>query len=321
MIVSKIEEILEVLPTGRWKDPHKLFSAIADEEYAVLQPILGDRLMQHLTDKYTTLLRKFNLITSAALDVADVQDEERRYIMMLRQLQKCVVLRMMANNSTILSSSFNEGGGLNRMSTDGYEAVSVEELRELRNEYWHNSNRAIDIALHMLELDATGEKPLFSEMWKESEYYFHHADLIFPTLRSLQPYYSMIKDEKHIEFIDLLPDIRWCQNTYILPMYGNDLVELLITEAKDVCKKALQLTRLSLAIFLKVRTTKNPPTLLEPSAHQALQTAIKYMQQHIEELMPAIQGSQFYEEKKHCHGHNKKPDAERKKYNTFSKLF
>ena len=292
MIVSKIEEIRDIIPTTRWRDPAKLLGAIADEETSVLEPVLGDSLLEYIQERYGELIDTYGQLTCNSEIV--FQEEDKKDIDLIRQLQKVVVLRMVSNRGFSLSSSFNEGGGLNRMSSEGYDGASLEELKELKTEYWRNSVTALDNALYLLEKDARSDEPVYADMWKESEYYFHHSDLLFPTLRSLIPFFSVTKKEKRLEYIELLPDIRWCQNTYILPMLGQELIDLLLSESNDSQRKALQLVRVALGVFLTVRTTKNPTAVLESSAHQALQTAILYMQHNQDEFGEAITHSQIY---------------------------
>lgn len=292
MIVTKIEEIRDIIPTARWRDPAKLLGAIADEETSVLEPVLGDSLLDYIQGRYDELIDAYSQLTCNS--EISFHENDKKDIELIRQLQKVVVLRMVSNRVATLSASFNEGGGLNRMATEGYDGATLDELKELKMEYWRNSIKALDNALYMLEKDARSENPVYADMWKESEYYFHHSDLLFPTMRSLIPFFSITKNEKRLEYIELLPDIRWCQNTYILPMLGQDLIDLLLSESNDAQRKALQLIRVALGVFLTVRTTKNPPAVLESSAHQALQTAISYMQKNQDEFGEAITYSQIY---------------------------
>lgn len=329
MLVSKIDEILEVLPTARWKDPLKLLSCIEDEESALMQPILGDELMDYLQQQYLNLIEKYGKLTSRALPLSDLTEDEKPMIRLIRQVQKALILRMMSNNINTLSASFNEGGGLNKMAADSYDSMSGEEIRYVKTELWHNSVKAIDGVLYILERDATSDSPKWKEKWEKSEWYFQHSDLLFPTLRSMLSFYPLPKTEQRVEFMELLPDIRYCQNTYIMPMLGQDLIDLLLTEQNDVVKKSLQLVRVALGLFIRAKIVRTPPhpkselqhqlADLEASAAQSLQTAMKYMQEHSSELAPAIESSQFYkppieEQHRHC------CKEEEKEYHCFSKL-
>lgn len=304
MLITQIDEILEVLPTARWKDPAKLLGFIEDAECAMMQPILGDELLDNIQAKYRELIDKYGKITARELPLQDIAPDEVSSIRLIRQIQKAIVLRMMANNASTLSASLNEGGGLNRMASDNYDGLSVEELKIVKSEYWHNSIVAVDGVLYLLERDALSETPLWKDMWIKSEWYFQHSDLLFPTLRTIMPFLPMATKERRVEYIELLPEIRYCQNTYILPMLGQDLIDKLLQESDATSKKSLQLVRTALGVYIRARYVRTPPHAksesqhqladLEASAAQALQTAIKYMLSHAEELKPAIESAQFY---------------------------
>ena len=304
MLVTKIEEMLEVLPTARWKDPTKLCGYIEDVENSVVLPILGDKLLESVQEKYDSLMNEYGLITAKTFPAKDQKKEDVAYVRLIKQIQKILVFRMMADNATVLSASFNEGGGLNRMTSDNYNELSLDEIKAVKQEYWHKSVTATDVLLLLLEKDALSENPLWKESWKQSDWYFQHSDLIFSTLRSITQYYPMQKSEQRIEFMEILPEIRYCQNTYILPMLGVDLIETLLEEKTDVAKKSLQLVRVALGTYIRARVVRTPPHSqkerqyqledLQCSAKQALQTAMQYMQDHADELKPAIESAQFY---------------------------
>jgi len=320
MLVTRIEEILEILPTARWKDPTKLFGYIEDVENSVILPILGDELLDSVQEKYDELMNEYGLITAKTFPVKDQKKEDVSYVRLIKQIQKVLVFRMMADNATVLSASFNEGGGFNRMASDNYNELSLDEIKAVKSEYWHKSITATDVLLLILEKDALSEEPLWKESWKQSDWYFQHSDLIFSTLRSITQYYPMQKSEQRIEFMEILPEIRYCQNTYILPMLGVDLLDTLLEEKTDVAKKSLQLVRVALGIYIRARVVRTPPHSqkerqyqledLQCSAKQALQTAMQYMQDHAEELTPAIESAQFYKPPRHPHPNPAPADSE-----------
>lgn len=329
MLITQIDEINEVLPTARWKDPTKFLGAIEDEETALMQPILGEALLVFLEEKYRELLDKHGKITVKAMAATETPAEDLPTLRLIRQIQKALVTRMMANNAHTLSVSLNEGGGLNRMSSDNYEGVDLDEIKAAKLEYWHKSVKAVEGVLYLLERDALSTTPLWKDKWQESEWYFQHSGLLFPTLRSIVEFVPMQKDEKRVEYMELLPDIRYCQNTYILPMLGQDLIDKLLQEENGTTKKSLQLVRTALGIFIRARVVRTPPHSksesqhqladLETSAAQALQTAIKYMQAHAEELKPAIEQAQFYKPSQEEPAKPKRFDAD-KHYEHFTTL-
>lgn len=88
-------------------------------------------------------------------------------------------------------------------------------------------------------------------LWQESEYYYYHKDLLFPTCESLRPYLDIYGNRD--KFVRLIPDMLFIQSEYLEEAFGEDFISRLLQadENDKMLKKARQLV----AAYLKERTS------------------------------------------------------------------
>lgn len=88
-------------------------------------------------------------------------------------------------------------------------------------------------------------------LWQESEYYYYHKDLLFPTCESLRPYLDIYGNRD--KFVRLIPDMLFIQSEYLEEAFGEDFIPRLLQadENDKMLKKARQLV----AAYLKQRTS------------------------------------------------------------------
>lgn len=287
MFVTQANEILDACPSAKLdaRAAEKLVRSIEEEEESMLEPVLGQELMDFLATDYDRLLGKFESISASMLDIKNqgLSERESRTIRLLRVIQGALVYRMLANKIYSLSTSLNLGGGANRASAGDYEPADDKHLQELRKEYYMNSRRSCDNILVMLERDAKlpdGER-MWTDMWKESDGYYLKEDLLFPTKRSIGPF---IPCEHPTAFIGLCPDIRYCQNTYIAPRMDADILYELIDVTATLTpeqKRLKKYLRVALAYYvLAKRGSKEIRNDMLQTADSAMGTALDYLQKH-----------------------------------------
>lgn len=88
-------------------------------------------------------------------------------------------------------------------------------------------------------------------LWQESEYYYYHKNLLFPTCESLRPYLDIYGNRD--KFVRLIPDMLFIQSEYLEEAFGEDFIPRLLQadENDKMLKKARQLV----AAYLKERTS------------------------------------------------------------------
>lgn len=268
MLITTQNEITSLMPTARWTRPEQLYGYLEEEEAVALEPLLGTALYQHVLTEYdrlrgiykdltaTTVRRTGTAKTNPELAHADVtqwleQVQQGKYretyvtpepgeqsvpaedlltIRLIRICQQIEFYRMLSHKAGLLTVSFNEGGGMNVSSGESYEPADEKRMERLVKDAYMSSGRATDSLLLFLEADAKGER-LFTEKWQEADAFYLHKDLLFQTARVLKEFLGTKIDR--MTYIDLVHDIRYCQNTYLKPRVGAKLLKAVIDYANE----------------------------------------------------------------------------------------
>jgi len=272
MFITTQQEIQSLMPTARWDRPQQLFGLIEQEEQVALEPLLGTSLYQWLLGEYDRLRVAYEDITATTVrptgkakkdarlahaDVTerleqiqqgkyretytapepgekDVPADDMKTIRLIRICQQIEFYKMLSHKAGMLIVSFNEGGGLNRVSADGYELADDKELDRLTKDAFMSAGRAVDSLLLFLEADAKDAR-LFTDRWSEADAFYLHKDLLFQTARVLNEYLD-IRGER-MAYVQLVRDIRFCQNTYLKPRIGARLLKAVVAFANTDPKK------------------------------------------------------------------------------------
>ena len=349
MFITTPNEIVSLMPTARWAEPQKLFGYLEEEERVALEPLLGTSLYQKLCKEYERLRDKYVDITSTTIkpthkaktepavpyadvtelqdaiqaglrpyqapcvptvgDEDDVSDTDMQTIRLLRICQQIEFYKMLSHKAGLLTVSFNEGGGANRVSTDGYDPADPKDIDRLTKDAFMSAGRSIDSLLLFLEADAKGDK-LFTELWQDADAFYLHKDLLFQTARVLNEYLD-IKGER-MTYVQLVRDIRFCQNTYLKPRIGAKLLKAVVdfangfdgftgTDGDAVYDELVSMLRTALAFYVESRRVeiglKNEKLARRDSmtdAQQAMAMACAFIEENIDALGEAAVGSPIY---------------------------
>lgn len=323
MFITTQNELVSLMPTARWDRPEQLFGYLEEEERVALEPLLGNTLYQHLLTEYNRLKDTYTDITAttvrptgkakqdASLAHADVtkrveqvaqgkyretyttpMDGEKEVpgddlqtIQLLRICQQIEFYKMLSHKAGLLTVSFNEGGGMNVVSADGYDGADEKAKDRVVKDAWMSASRAIDSLLLFLEADAKGKR-LFTEKWQEADAFYLHRDLLFQTARVLNEYLD-IKGER-MSYVALVRDIRFCQNTYLKPRVGGRLLKAVIEYANEgtavtqvdteVYDELLSMLRTALAFYVESRRTTITHTTMT-SASSTRSTSASYQKE------------------------------------------
>lgn len=277
MFIRTANEILSVMPTSRWSRPEDLLPYLEEEERGALEPLLGTSLYQWLCQEYERLREEYVDITAANVkptgkakedpqrphvsvterieninagmpvspcpcqptEEKEVPTEDLQTIRLIRICQRIEFYKMLSHKAGLLSVSFNGGGGMNRVSADGYEPADDKEVERAMKDAFMSAGRAVDDLLLELEADAKGNR-LFTEKWQEADAFYLHKDLLFQTARVLKEFLGTKIDR--MTYVDLVHDIRYCQNTYLKPRVGARLLSAVIHYANEGAAKISQHT-------------------------------------------------------------------------------
>lgn len=284
MILTQIEEIRAYLPTSVYSDPTGLLSLTEDAEENYLVPILGRPLYNEVEKIYKRLISDFGSVLPQSVSGNDLKLEVR----LIRLCQMPVIYFALANSAGILSVSLNGGGGFNQVSTGGYEPADDKSISRFERDAFFKARRGIDRLLIFLEEDARSEKPEFSGLWKESDYFYLQGDLLFTTAIEFNRFLNI--DNSREKFIALLPDLRYCQDTYLAPVVGEEFLDTLVgfctapsivsdeeTMDPNVWRKAIDYLRMALAIYVENRLPEKKRRYSENEAVLSLKRATEYL--------------------------------------------
>ena len=360
MLITSQNEIISMMPTARWDRPQQLFGYLEEEEAVALEPLLGNSLYQWLLGEYDRLRETYVDITATTVrptgkarqdaqlahaDVTErldqiqqgnyretyegaaegdmqVPEEDLATIRLIRICQQIEFYKMLSHKAGLLTVSFNEGGGMNIVTADGYEPTDEKRMERVVKDAYMSAGRSIDSLLLFLEADAKGAKR-FAEKWAEADAFYLHKDLLFQTARTLNEYLD-IKGER-MAYVALVRDIRFCQNTYLKPRIGAKLLKTVVGVANGDSEysenpeysELLSLLRTALAFYVEGRrTTITQTTLLSGSgtyatassqkdaklarrdsmtdAQQAMAMACQFIEENLDALGDAAVGTPIY---------------------------
>lgn len=225
-----------------------------------------------------------------------VSRKDLQTVNLLRICQQIEFYKMLAHKAGLLGVSFNEGGGLNVVSADGYDPADDKNIDRAVKDAYMSAGRAVDSLLIFLEADAKSDR-FFTELWSQADAFYIHKDLLFQTARVLNEYLD-IKGERKT-YVSLVRDIRFCQNTYIKPRTGATLLKAIVEYANQYNDSVLEgimgelvsMLRTALAFYVESRRTTLTPTkeklLTRDSmndAQQAMAEACQYIENHLSDF-------------------------------------
>lgn len=360
MFIKTENEIVSLMPTARWSRPQQLYGYLEEEERVALEPLLGTALYTHLCTECERLRESYTDITPTTIsptgkarknpavpyahvtdrlddisngnlsadespsspEDSDVTAEDLQTVRLLRICQQIEFYKMLAHKAGLLTVSFNEGGGMNVVSADGYDPADDKRMERVAKDAYMSAGRAVDTLLLFLEADAKGDR-LFTELWKEADAFYLHRDLLFQTARVLNEYLNIGGDR--MTYVSLVRDIRFCQNTYIKPRVGVKLLKAIVNYTNgleqdttsssdgetgnqinaDAAEELLSMLRTALAFYVDSRRTTLTPTkerLLQrdamSDAQQAMAMACQYVEDNLSALGDAVIDTPIYNQVK-----------------------
>ena len=314
MLLTLPEEIVSYLPSAKVKEAQSLLAYTEEEEANCLVPVLGQELLDHVTERYDELVATYQGVTSQVFPVDKVDDTVR----LIRMCQKVALYMALANNSGLMAVSFNLGGGLNTVSAEYYEPANKEAVQRFERDAYKKAHRNIDSILSLLERDAQKSESLFKELWKKSRYFYIQSHLLITTAMQMQDYLD-IKGSRE-RYIELVPDLKYCQATYIAPRVGDELMKAFVGQATDAgviptvtdetksegellamnadiradWNEALDRLRAALANYTENRNPKLRRNDSLSEADMSMARALEYISAHQSSFMPYVETSPLY---------------------------
>lgn len=296
MLLTDRQEIDIFLPTSVQESAQAILTLAEDAEETYLLPVLGRPLFNYVDEIYQAVQKDDRWLQPK--NGKETDPSER----LIRLCQEVVVYMTLAGNAGLFSVSMNDAG-LNTPSSQGYEEADEKRIDRFVKDSWKKGHRAIDRLLLFLEEDAQSEKPEFAELWKSSRYFYRNHDTLFTTASEFDRYVSI--DGSREWFVKLMPDIRFCQDTYLAPQVGYTLMEALVESLTSPEKRegreakvwsiAVQKLRQALALHVEARNEKLSRKTSRPEADLSLERAKDYIRNNQSVFADAMEDSPLYD--------------------------
>lgn len=275
MILFTNQELRLQIPSNSVDEVANLQGMLDNSEKDFLKPRLGASLYDRLCKYYASIEPNDFCDTVINGNYTDNPWSE-----LLVYAQRMVANDAMAQNVEKQILSVN-GSGINVASSSDFAAATKDQIAQGKESYRKSAMTSLNNMLSLLEgwakeintpmpIDTSGEHTDSGNegateaetkrheaieeivtLWQESEYYYYHKDLLFPTCESLRPYLDIYGNRD--KFVRLIPDMLFIQSEYLEEAFGEDFIPRLLQASEDdkMLKKARQLV----AAYLKQRTS------------------------------------------------------------------
>lgn len=275
MILFTNQELRLQIPSNAVDEVANLQGMLDNSEKDFLKPRLGASLYDRLCKYYASIEPNDFCDTIINGTYTDNPWSE-----LLVYAQRMVANDAMAQNVEKQILSVN-GSGINVASSSDFAAATKDQIAQGKESYRQSAMTSLNNMLSLLEgwakeintpmpIEAAGEHTDSGNdaateaetkrheaieeivtLWQESQYYYYHKDLLFPTCESLQPYLDIYGNRD--KFVRLIPDMLFIQSEYLEEAFGEDFIPRLLQadENDKMLKKARQLV----AAYLKQRTS------------------------------------------------------------------
>lgn len=269
MIVSTPEEVRQFLPSHVLVNIDTVRGFLDNSEHDFLAERIGQPLLARLQQEYKTMAMPFN--NDVALLAQTSYDERTAWQKLLNLCQRVVVFDAFSRAADVHAVSLNDAG-LNIAESQGYDAADTKVVDKYKAQLSKESHAASNRLLIQLEewqkslvkasveedeqpedTDEQEEEEIqeiesfiledpeqaddeqairdIIELWKQSAYYYYADGLLFNTATEFGLYVNIYESRE--KFIQILPDIRYCQETHIEAEIGTELLLDLIEKHKD----------------------------------------------------------------------------------------
>ena len=301
MIITTVEELRLHLPNHAYDDIDSMAGAFRRSEADVLKEKVGKKLYKKIVEKYNEI---------AEADKVNWLLQENGFSDPYGELtylcQQVVVFDAFLRSADVNAISINQSG-INVVSAENYDAASKDFVANYKRQLNKEVHAAVNRLLVWLE-DAEKENENDNEnengvessavaqqseseaiaeiitLWKESKFYYYYGDLFINTATMMQMYVDIYESRE--KFVQLLPDLRFCQMQCIENEIGEDMTQrLLDKQAKGNGTKeeikAINMIREALALCVEARS----PMFNRPQAKDEAIGSIQRMSEYVQKVL------------------------------------
>lgn len=299
MLISTTEELRAFLPSHVFRNLDTMLGFFENSEHDFLRERIGEPLLNEANSKYIELFPD-GIVPQSGISSSDQTpdhsiDNWRTFISLC---QRCIVYDAFARAADISAVSPNDMG-LNVSSSENYDAASdklIDRYKSSLNreahaasnrlliklEEWERLSRSLTDSEEELDTDNASIVDIIS-LWKESPTYYLVDGLLFNTATEFHRFVNIY--DSRDRFIELLPDIRYCQELHIECEIGTDLLYALKQKNRDgnmnaVENRAYVMLQRTLSLYVEARSKmfNRPPARDEACGY--MNRTLEYLKAH-----------------------------------------
>ena len=239
MIITTIDELRLHSPAHALDTLDGLTGFIDNSEHDFLLEKLGEPLYQKLCDWYDDNQGVMSRVAQGAAGENDLPPFNHLCLMAQRVVAFDALGRAIGMQIVSVHNS-----GVNQMTAEDYDKPSKDSIDTYRTTCVTEAHAALNRLLRQLEQWAKKPDPAEGEgddydkerkeiinLWKQSSYYYLAAGLLIPSCEVMMRYLNIYDSRE--KFIQLLPDMQFIQEEVIAPAIGEELLQNLVTYARD----------------------------------------------------------------------------------------
>lgn len=305
MLLTTTAELRQYLPAHQLDNLDGLMGFIDNSEHDFLLEKIGAPLYKALIEHYEELPDKESILPGGS--------PLTPWHQLIHLCQRPIAFDTFYRAADVQAVSTN-ASGLNIVATDGYDAADTDIIDRYKKRLNQEAHKGIDRLLVTLEEwaedlssladgtepdEETKEKKDIIDLWRKSRYFYLAEGLFINTARKLNEFIDFYESRE--KFIQLLPDLRYCQEFVIRPELGDALTDDLMAkmqngELSDVERKAVRLAQYALALKVEARSNLFKRAEAKDEAIGAMTRMVDYLKANQSSLdAEAVKTSPFYE--------------------------
>ena len=304
MLLTTPQELRLYIPSHQIESLAAYQGFIDNSEHDFLMEKIGKPLYMALVDKYDKVQN--------VEEVQPVGAILSPWMLLIHLCQRPVAFDMLYRAADVSAVSLNESG-INIVSTDGYDNADSNVIDRYKKRLNQEAHRAIDRLLVTLEewaIDLANvesdenhtEKQEIIYLWKQSRYFYLADGLFINTARKFNEFVDIYESRE--KFIQLLPDLRYCQEFVLRSEIGDNLTDDLLVKMRDgngsaTENRAIRLAQYALALKVEERSSLFKRPEAKDEAIGAMNRLVSFLKENQSEFdAESVKTSPFYEEKK-----------------------
>lgn len=305
MLLTTTTELRQYLPAHQLDSLDGLTGFIDNSEHDFLLEKIGAPLYKALIEHYEEISDKDSILPG--------RSNLTPWHQLIHLCQRPIAFDTFYRAADVQAVSTN-ASGLNIVATDGYDAADTDVIERYKKRLNQEAHKGIDRLLVTLEEwaedlsslaegtepdEETKEKKNIIDLWRKSRYFYLAEGLFINTARKLNEFIDFYESRE--KFIQLLPDLRYCQEFVIRPELGDALTDDLMAKMQkgklsDVERKAVRMAQYALALKVESRSKLFNRAEAKDEAIGAMTRMTDYLKANQSSLdAEAVKTSPFYE--------------------------